>query len=202
MFKISNNYYKKFINKYIEQEVTLPNPSICELKSISENLEQYNEKVCNEINEINSRLGKYNLPTNFVKLTNYSIRDIYTISQKLKNLNDKIKNDYQDESIIIETIIFCHFFEREFYEIRKNKSTLEGIITYFDSVDSNMHIADLIKWMKNKDPILNSLGCEKRTRYIALFLIFNPAVYEYDFNISPSYGKRIFLFNKCILELC
>lgn len=190
---------KKFLTKYISHEITLNEPTLDELKIINTNTTEYTSKVISEIQNIDNRFTEYKIPTNFISLTGCAPRDFEIISEYLKNVSEDIIKNF-DESVIIETLIFKHFFVEEYNKIISSKQKLESLIDFYDTSIENISIQNLINDIKNKTILVNNKNATKRIKYISIFLIFNPNVNEYNFN-NGSFGKRSDEFNRCIIAL-
>ena len=200
--KINMIETKKFITKYISQEVTLPDATLEELKTIKSKGNEYIIKLADEIDKIENRISKYNIPTNFFDLTNYAPRDFEILSEQLKSLSNETLTKYDDESIILETLIFKYYFSEEYIKIVNSKSKLETSLNFWVDNIENFDITNIVSNIRIGARLIESKRSAKKIKHIVIFLIFNPNISEYNFNSqSNPFGNRSNKFNDCILEL-
>ena len=191
---------KKFISKYISQEITLNDPMLDELQLT--NLKNIIEckKVIEEINCIENRLIKYKIPINFSSLTNYTPRDLEIISEQLNSLSGDIIKGFS-ECTIIETLIFKLFFTEEYETVKSKNEKIESFIDFYDSQVENINFQNLINDMRQQRTLVENKHAKKKIRYISIFLIFNPSIDDYKFDNIISFGAKSDEFNKCVLSL-
>ena len=200
--KINMIETKKFITKYISQEVTLPDATLEELKTIKSKGNEYIIKLADEIDKIENRISKYNIPTNFFDLTNYAPRDFEILSEQLNSLSNETLTKYDDESIILETLIFKYYFSEEYIKIVNSKSKLETSLNFWVDNIENFDITNIVSNIRSGARLIESKRSIKKIKHIVIFLIFNPNINEYNFNSqSNPFGNRSNKFNDCILEL-